>query len=164
MLLCAAGQFSVTAYAQNPLIVFVENAENATSLHEEVANSIAAICPNLGGFGQSPGAQRDLFLRCNEMINTAVELNGNPPPPRSLGISRRLVQRRMRPQIHAIRSDHRSPHSSVRVPVGTWHLPVARRVLRPRCLRRWGVTDVSPAPARANWNLLGRCSAISGGL
>jgi hypothetical protein len=41
MLLCAAGQFSVTAYAQNPLIVFVENAENATSLHEEVANSIA---------------------------------------------------------------------------------------------------------------------------
>ncbi len=87
MLLCAAGQFSVTAYAQNPLIVFVENAENATSLHEEVANSIAAICPNLGGFGQSPGAQRDLFLRCNEMINTAVELNGNPAPPRSLGIS-----------------------------------------------------------------------------
>jgi hypothetical protein len=87
LLICATGQFSVTVYAQNPLVVFVENASNATSLHEEVANSIAAICPNLGGFGQSPGPQRDLFLRCNEMIQTAAELNGAPVFGRSLGIS-----------------------------------------------------------------------------
>ena len=80
LLICAAGQFSVTAYAQNPLIIFVENNPNATALHNEVANAVAAICPNLGGFGQPPGAQRDLFLRCNEMIATACDLNGLVDP------------------------------------------------------------------------------------
>ncbi len=92
----AVAQFPVTAYAQNPLIIFVENNPNATALHNEVANAVAAICPNLGGFGLPPGAQRDLFLRCNEMIATACDLNDLrdpatglplPCPGRTLGIS-----------------------------------------------------------------------------
>jgi hypothetical protein len=85
-LLCAFGSSSLTAYAQNPLVVWVENNPDATALHDEIANAVAAICPNLGGFGQPAGPQRDLFLRCNEMIQTAVDLNGGTPG-RTLGIS-----------------------------------------------------------------------------
>jgi uncharacterized protein with beta-barrel porin domain len=87
LLISAAGTSSLTAYAQNPLIVFVDNNPDSTALQDEVANSVAAICPNLGGFGQAAGPQRDLFLRCNEMIQTAAELNGSPVFGRSLGIS-----------------------------------------------------------------------------
>jgi uncharacterized protein with beta-barrel porin domain len=96
LLIGAVGQFSVTAHAQNSLIIFVESNPNATALHNEVANAVAAICPNLGGFGLPPGAQRDLFLRCNEMIATACDLNDLrdpatglplPCPGRTLGIS-----------------------------------------------------------------------------
>ena len=79
-LICAVGQLPVTTYAQNPLIIFVESQPNSTALHDEVANAVAAICPNLGGFGQAPGPQRDLFLRCNEMITTACDLNGLADP------------------------------------------------------------------------------------
>ena len=73
LLVCAGGQLPVTAYAQNPFIIFVESQPNATALHIEVANAVAAICPNLGGFGQPAGPQRDLFLRCNEMIATVSQ-------------------------------------------------------------------------------------------
>ncbi len=76
LLIGVLGQLPVTTYAQNPLIIFVESQPNSTALQDEVANAVAAICPNLGGFGQSVGPQRDLFLRCNEMIATACDLNG----------------------------------------------------------------------------------------
>ena len=80
LLIGVLGQLPVTTYAQNPLIIFVDSQSNSTALHDEVANAVAAICPNLGGFGQVPGPQRDLFLRCNEMIATACDLNGLVDP------------------------------------------------------------------------------------
>lgn len=96
LLVLAIGYLPVVTHAQNPLIVFVENQPNATALHNEVANAVAAICPNLGGPNQPDSPQKDLFLRCNEMIATACDLNGLvdpvtgmplPCPPRTLEIS-----------------------------------------------------------------------------
>jgi uncharacterized protein YhjY with autotransporter beta-barrel domain len=99
-LICAVGLLPVTTYAQinpnNPLVIFVNNTPGATMLQQHVGYAIADVCPNLGGFGQPDGPQRDLFLRCNEMIATACELNGLtdpatgeplPCPGRSLGLS-----------------------------------------------------------------------------
>jgi hypothetical protein len=90
LLICAAGQYSVTAHAQNPLIVFVDNSSSSTPLHSEVASAVAAICPRLiaeGGFGLT-GPELDLFSRCGEMIHTACDLNNDPTclTARSLGI------------------------------------------------------------------------------
>ena len=83
MLLCAVGQLPVTTYAQinpnNPLVVFVQNTPGATGLQQAVGIAVADMCPSLGGLG-STGAQRDLFLRCNELIATACELNGEIDP------------------------------------------------------------------------------------
>jgi hypothetical protein len=98
-LICTVGLLPVTTYAQinpnNPLVIFVQNASGATALQQEVGIAIADVCPSLGGFGQPAGPQRDLFLRCNEMIASACELNGvidpatGEPVPcgRSLGIT-----------------------------------------------------------------------------
>lgn len=82
----------MTAYAQNPLVIFVQNHPNSTPLHMEVANAVAAICPQLGAAGGASlnGPERDLFLRCNEMIATACQLNDPTDPNcdgRGLGIS-----------------------------------------------------------------------------
>ena len=93
LLICAAGQFSVSAYAQinpnNPLVVFVQNTPGATALHEAIGIAVADMCPSLGGFGQAPSPKRDLFLRCNELIATACEFNDptNPSCGRSLEFS-----------------------------------------------------------------------------
>ncbi|MDX1405866.1 MAG: autotransporter outer membrane beta-barrel domain-containing protein [Woeseiaceae bacterium] len=92
LIICAAGSASLTAHAQNPLVVFVQNHPDSTPLHMEVANAVAAICPRLGaegGFGLS-GPEGDLFARCNEMIATACQLNDPTDPNcpgRSLGVS-----------------------------------------------------------------------------
>jgi uncharacterized protein with beta-barrel porin domain len=83
LLLCAVGLLPVTTYAQinpnNPLVVFVQNTPGATGLQQAVGIAVADMCPSLGGLG-STGAQRDLFLRCNELIATACELNGMVDP------------------------------------------------------------------------------------
>lgn len=68
---------AVQAQAQNnpnnPLVQFVQEA-NASDLQRAIGFAVANICPNLGGFGQPDSPQRDLFLRCNEMIGTATTL------------------------------------------------------------------------------------------
>lgn len=76
LLIGVLGQIPVTAYAQNPLIIFVESQSNSTALHDEVANAVAAICPRLGAEGgfNLTGPELDLFQRCNEMIATALSL------------------------------------------------------------------------------------------
>ena len=58
-------------------------------LQQQVGFAVADVCPNLGGFGQPAGPQRDLFLRCNEMIATACALNdpSNPSCGRSLDMT-----------------------------------------------------------------------------
>ncbi len=83
-LICIVGLLPVTTNAQinpnNPLVIFVQNAENGTATLEAISIAVADVCPNLGGFGQPAGPQRDLFLRCNEMIATACEFNGVMDP------------------------------------------------------------------------------------
>jgi uncharacterized protein with beta-barrel porin domain len=84
LLIYAIGHLPVITYAQinpaNPLVIFVETTPGTTALQREVAYAVADVCPNLGGPLQSPGPQRDLFLRCNEMIATACEFNGAVDP------------------------------------------------------------------------------------
>jgi len=84
LLMCVVGQLPVTSYAQinpnNPLVIFVQNTPGATGLQQAVGIAVADMCPSLGGFGQPPGPQRDLFLRCNELIATACEFNGLVDP------------------------------------------------------------------------------------
>ncbi len=93
LLIFAIGQSPVTAYAQinpnNPLVVFVQNEPGATALHEAVGIAVADMCPSLGGFGQPASPQRDLFLRCNELIATACTFNdpSNPSCGRSLELT-----------------------------------------------------------------------------
>ena len=76
----------------NPLVIFVENTPGTTALQREVGYAVADICPTLAAMGgpNLVGPQRDLFLRCNEMIASACELNdpSNPScPARSLGLT-----------------------------------------------------------------------------
>jgi uncharacterized protein YhjY with autotransporter beta-barrel domain len=81
MSICVAGLFSVTANAQTPpLVEFVQMQPNSTPLHEAVATAVNKICPALAAEGgvNLPAAERDLFLRCNELINTALDSLGRP--------------------------------------------------------------------------------------
>jgi len=80
------GLCATQAVAQN-LEDFVNDPQNgASDLQQAVGIAVQAICPNLGGFAAT-GAQLDLFLRCNELINTAVDLQTPLAPPRSLLIT-----------------------------------------------------------------------------
>lgn len=67
--------------------------DNGTSVQVDVAEAISAICPELvgtfGGISNALGApdseRKDITLRCNELIGTAVDLTGAGSAPRSLG-------------------------------------------------------------------------------
>jgi outer membrane lipase/esterase len=83
--------------ATGPLADFVNDSDNGSSnLQREAGNAIQAACTSLNAYAQSiglqsgfllPGQQGDLFARCNEMVQTAAEIQGNPSTTRSLGIS-----------------------------------------------------------------------------
>ena len=86
VLMFTCGLCATQAVAQN-LEDFVNDPQNgASDLQQAVGIAVQAICPNLGGFGAT-GDQLDLFLRCNELINTAVDLQTGSDPGRSLLIT-----------------------------------------------------------------------------
>jgi outer membrane autotransporter protein len=103
LLLFVSLQFSGQALAQSrppasgPLADFVNNADNGSSdLQRMAGNAIQAACSGLNSYAQSiglpngfllPAEQGDLFARCNEMVQTAAELQGNTSTTRSLGLS-----------------------------------------------------------------------------
>jgi len=88
LFLFALGFFSTNANAQ--LDDFVNDPANgATALQRMAGNAVQRTCGALaaqGGF-QLPGAAGDLFARCNEMVSTAAELQGDTSRTRSLMIS-----------------------------------------------------------------------------
>jgi len=90
----AAGLVCTTAGAQSRLpnlSDFVNNPDNgATALQREAGVAVQNMCGALaaaGGFGLNDPQQQDLFLRCNEFVQTSQELQGNPDTTRSLGIT-----------------------------------------------------------------------------
>lgn len=102
LLLSAAFACSSSALAQDrppatgPLANFVNDPDNgASNLQQQAGNAVQAACGALNQYAQSIGLQNgfdltgsegDLFERCNEMVNTAADLQGLPNT-RSLQIS-----------------------------------------------------------------------------
>lgn len=96
LLLSLCWLFPAGAFGQN-LADFVNNRDNgATDLQVEVGNAVQSACGALNGYAQSiglqngfglPGAQGDLFERCNEIVQTAAEVQGSTATTRSLGLS-----------------------------------------------------------------------------
>lgn len=79
--------FCTQANAQG-LITFVNDPNNgATAGQAAIGNAIQTVCPALGALGTARSStQQDLFLRCNEMIGTAVVLApGGGSAARDLG-------------------------------------------------------------------------------
>lgn len=81
---------ATNAGAQN-LADFVNDPGNgASDLQIAAGNAVQQMCgalANAGGTDGTPAAQADLFLRCNELVSTAVDLQTTGPAPRrSLGI------------------------------------------------------------------------------
>ncbi|MDH3440552.1 MAG: autotransporter outer membrane beta-barrel domain-containing protein, partial [Gammaproteobacteria bacterium] len=84
----ASSFYSISANAQ--LDTFVNNPDNgASDLQRETANAVQRTCGALAGLGgfQLTGEQGDLFARCNEMVSTAAELQGDTGRTRSLMLS-----------------------------------------------------------------------------
>jgi outer membrane autotransporter protein len=89
----AAGLVATAADAQQAppnLIDFVTNEANgATELQQSAGIAVQRTCAALaaaGGFSLNDPQQQDLFLRCNEFVQTSQELQGFPDTDRSLGI------------------------------------------------------------------------------
>jgi uncharacterized protein YhjY with autotransporter beta-barrel domain len=84
-----AGTSQVFAQAvQPPLTRFLANSTTATQLQIDTGNAVQRTCAQLGAEGgfQLQGAKGDLYLRCNEMVQTANQLNGGTSS-RSLNLS-----------------------------------------------------------------------------
>jgi uncharacterized protein YhjY with autotransporter beta-barrel domain len=78
--LMLAGTSQVFAQATPPpLTRFLQNSTTATQLQIDTGNAVQRTCTELGAEGgfQLEGAKGDLYLRCNEMVQTANQLNGN---------------------------------------------------------------------------------------
>jgi outer membrane lipase/esterase len=89
--IAAAALCSFQVAAAGPLDDFAR--ENGTSVQVDIAEAITAICPALvGTFGGMPDAlsapdseRKDITLRCNELIGTAMDLSFAGSAQRSLG-------------------------------------------------------------------------------
>ena len=78
--------------AQGPLADFVNDPANgASQLQQAAGNAVQLACGALNAYGQSigvgggfglTGQEGDLFERCNEMVQTAADLQGNPDTTR----------------------------------------------------------------------------------
>jgi uncharacterized protein YhjY with autotransporter beta-barrel domain len=97
----AAGAIANAVQAQQrppgPLADFVADPNNgATPLQQNAGFAVQAMCAALnveggggptGGFNNEDDGRLDLYLRCNELVQTAGDLRGNPTTPRSLNVS-----------------------------------------------------------------------------
>ncbi|RLA34763.1 MAG: hypothetical protein DRR11_01985 [Gammaproteobacteria bacterium] len=88
--LCCA-MFATQAYSQNLADFVNDPANGATDIQVQTGNAVQRACAMLAGQGgfTLPGEAGDLFLRCNEMVQTAVALQTDPTgnrPPRDLGL------------------------------------------------------------------------------
>jgi outer membrane lipase/esterase len=79
MLVAASGAAAVHAQTAPPLTSFVSNpANNASALQQQAGVAVQRMCTALGVDGgfRLTGAKQDLFLRCNEMVETARTVQG----------------------------------------------------------------------------------------
>jgi outer membrane lipase/esterase len=84
--------FATQAYSQNLADFVNDPANGATDIQIQTGNAVQRACGTLAGQGgfSLEGQEGDLFLRCNEMVQTAVALQTDPTgnrPPRDLGLS-----------------------------------------------------------------------------
>jgi uncharacterized protein with beta-barrel porin domain len=93
VVVAGCAMYATQAAAQN-LATFVNDPANgATDLQVQTGNAVQRTCGTLAGHIASgeplPGAGNDLFLRCNEMVQTAVALQdpSGQSPPRDLGLN-----------------------------------------------------------------------------
>jgi uncharacterized protein with beta-barrel porin domain len=73
-----------------PLDQFVAESDQVTALQASAGTAIQATCTqlvNAGGLDIPDDRELDLFLRCQEVVRTAAEVNSGTPAPRSLGYS-----------------------------------------------------------------------------
>jgi uncharacterized protein YhjY with autotransporter beta-barrel domain len=80
-----------TSDQQGALSNFVNAAADATQLQKQAAYAVQGMCLKLGAAGgtalaDGPDGRRDAYLRCNELVQNALERNGGSPT-RSLGLS-----------------------------------------------------------------------------
>lgn len=78
----AAPAFAQTPVAPPPLTTFVNNSTTATPLQKATGIAVQSMCTHLGTNEPSPGFQLpanspklDLYLRCNELVQTARQIN-----------------------------------------------------------------------------------------
>ena len=88
---CCCVMFATQAYSQNLADFVNDPANGATDIQIQTGNAVQRACGTLAGQGgfTLTGAEGDLFLRCNEMVQTAVALQTDPTgnrPPRDLGL------------------------------------------------------------------------------
>ena len=82
--------------ARGPLADFVNDPANgASQLQQAAGNAVQLACWALNAYGQAlcvgcgfglTGQEGDLVERCNEMVQTAADLQGHPDTTRSLGL------------------------------------------------------------------------------
>ena len=78
----------VASTASADLASFVTSSEQATHNQQQAGLSMQRTCTALAPAQQTlTGASRDLFLRCNELVQTATSLEQGRVLPRSLGYS-----------------------------------------------------------------------------
>jgi uncharacterized protein YhjY with autotransporter beta-barrel domain len=78
---CATAAHAQTANQNGALSIFVNDARtNATDLQRQAGYAVQGMCSSLGAEGglRLTGAKQDLFLRCNEMVETARVFQGLP--------------------------------------------------------------------------------------
>jgi outer membrane lipase/esterase len=91
--LTLVGTGPVFGQSTPPLTTFVNNSAAATPLQRSTGIAVQDMCTHLGtrepsgGFQLPPGSQKlDLYLRCNELVQNAVQLN-NGQSTRSLNLN-----------------------------------------------------------------------------
>lgn len=90
---CGTAAHAQTASQNGALSVFVNDAQtSATNLQRQAGYAVQGMCGALGAEGglRLTGAKQDLFLRCNEMVETARVFQGLPGgTSRSMGYADR---------------------------------------------------------------------------
>lgn len=90
---CATAVHAQTASQNGALSIFVNDAQsNATNLQRQAGYAVQGMCGSLAAEGglRLTGAKQDLFLRCNEMVETArVFQLIQPGTGRNLGYTQR---------------------------------------------------------------------------
>jgi uncharacterized protein YhjY with autotransporter beta-barrel domain len=90
LILLSCGLGASNVFAQINLATYVNDPANgASDLQVQAGNAVQRACGALAGEGgfNLTGVERDLFLRCNELVQTSQALQGVPDPQRNMGLT-----------------------------------------------------------------------------